>query len=76
MKVLTFLFTLTVNLFIGLWNLLAGLINLVDGGDDDEMDDQPRHLAHYNHHTGETDRVRYPDGVYSDDRIDRGISDP
>lgn len=76
MKVLTFVFQLIANTVIGLWNMLAALINLVDGGDDDEMDDTPRHVTRYNHHTGETDRTRYPDGVYSDDRIDRGISDP
>ena len=76
MKVLTFIFKVMANAVIGLWNMLVALINLVDGGDEDETNDKPRHVTRYNHHTGETDRVRYPDGVYPDDRVDRGISDP
>jgi hypothetical protein len=71
-----FITRLLVNTTIGLWNLLVSLINVVDGGDEDDTHDKPRHVTRHNHHTGETDRVRYPDGIYPDDRIDRGISDP
>jgi hypothetical protein len=83
MKLLRLLFrfvaftaTLLINMLIGLWNLLASLVNVIDGGDDEDTPNKPQHTTHYNHHTGETDRLRYPDGVYSDNRIDRSISDP
>lgn len=71
-----FMIWLLMKIIIGLWKGLLVLIDLVDGGDGEMSDDNPQQFTHYNYFTGEIDHVRYPDGIYSDDRIDRGISDP
>jgi len=46
------------------WRTLLFLIDLIDGGDDDNDRAPTDNIIHYNHRSGEIDPVKRADGLY------------
>jgi hypothetical protein len=68
MKCLLFLLHATLALLTGMlntcWKTLLFLVDLVDGGDDENDHVPTDNIIHYNYRSGEIDPVKRIDGLY------------
>lgn len=59
----------------GIWKFSVFMINLIDGGHPPETHDHFHKASHYNLRSNEIDPMRFRDGLYPGDSINRGVSD-
>ena len=59
-----FIVALIVGVLSLCWRTLLFLIDLIDGGDDENDHVPTDNIIHYNHRSGEIDPVKRTDGLY------------
>lgn len=59
-----FIATLIVGVLGLCWRTLLSIIDLIDGGDDENDHAATDNTIHYNHRSGEIDPVKRADGLY------------